>query len=654
MGKERVFEELLQEKENIWVTYNEKDKILIFDKFENRDEISREVFEQKVLKLIISYKKEWKEIKKIDLSKLIEEDKNNKNKDTIRNLNLILAENFPILSIWRLTTWHKIVNIRFGWIKKINDNISKEFADLILKKAKDTIYENFSTQNKDFSDKNKWRWAWWNYRDMFFSLPKDFDIFDMFSFNWEKTTNIEDFIALILDDLEKNPELEWILEKSKIKDINTIRDLCKQYFYIWMWVSKLKKANIEDKMLAFYEANISSGKRIISYNEKDYNYTFKETKKKAEKILKNRDLILEKYRNEKFIYKWNSFNIIESWQINYILLELVRKNEEFIIDNEIQEKNNEIEDFIDTLKDYVDLSNDWFFFLTSTLLDHKNNNDWSKIKDRYGEINYFVQSWIVNVDFFIKNYKQVETKTYLNKYMEWKKWVGIFVDIVWNQRENLKQIIKAVELIQKKEITNENNLELIDVCTPVTKRFIEVVKDFKIKYPESVVNLWWDEIFIFIPWKTKEEEKEILKDLFSSLEKQELQSRIVIKEAPIVFDSLDSYSTLNKQIAEIFVGKQINTVLSIDKDINLHKKIRKATDLEEVIKITKDNIDSTVLDNRIKESILDSLIKLFKENSFIEKVQKIKEWWQIETENSFYETIVSIENNIVKIEIIKK
>ena len=138
-------------------------------------------------------KKSWKEITDIDLGKNID----SHTKELLHNL---LSQNYPALSIARLTPWDSVVNFTFWWVKQLNDSISKEFVDLL----NDTIKSRLAYA---FWEVPKTRMVRENYKHQTFSLPQNSDISGILQRNF---SDQNEFIRQVFDGLSDSDILQAV------------------------------------------------------------------------------------------------------------------------------------------------------------------------------------------------------------------------------------------------------------------------------------------------------------------------------------------------------------------------------------------------------------------------------------------------------------
>jgi len=636
------------------------EKNLKIEEIENSEDLSFEELENIVLEKIIYLEEKWINIDDVDLSKILDKEKKIKEEwkievnNTQKNIDKILSDNFPILSVWRIKEDHNIINIRFWWIKKINDNFSKEFTDFLTSQIENEIENNFREKNKTIEpDYRRWRKISSNYKNITLSLPEEFNIArDLF---WEK--NINTFIKKILDELndeklkkllKNNNLVNYELKKGKGANVfKKVKWLAKKFilnnFYIWVWKTKNESNRFKEKSESMYKSILASKSEIKWYiNEWIKKYDFEEIILASKNIIEIKYKLIKENIDNTFSYNnWTNHNIIikiwEEYEINEILINRIKKDKKVIFNPE-----SIWEWIIENIKEYLKLWNDWFYFLTHRLKENNTENNKNKKDDDkiFTELDNSVKKWIIKKDFFIKNHKWFHTKKYLEKSVKWKKWIKIFIDVIWNWLLNFEKFIEIAEEINKWEIDKNNIDKLLHVCDSTSLKVIRAIKLFLVKNPKSIINIAWDEIFLFIPWKEKWDEDEIIDNLSNELKDENIKARFISSfHNDITFDNLDFLTSINKAFEEKFENNKFwlnkNIILNIydelKKDI-LYKK-------EIIDKWVNENINLFYQINNLE---LDDFINN-KGNKKYEHSYNLIDIEIIKKENSF---IINISKNI--------
>lgn len=481
----------------------------------------------------------WK-IKSIDFSDF----NNNEYQFLKEKMYNIIWKNFPLLKVSRLEEWLKVLNISFFWIKKLNDNVSKEFVDLFTWKVKEFFHSNFLKYNKwiDYH----WRVIRNTYKHMTFSFDSDSDISEMI-FDWEN-----DKIKILENIFESisNFELGIVLKKSKINTKDQIKKLLFENFDFWIWTSLVEykwENNLEksfsDKLISLYEAEISS-RNPIDLNKIWYNldFNFDNIKSLSKDILNMESEIINKFEWKKFIYNKIYYDIVVDNRINNVLIKYIRKG--------IDIWNTEL---FNIIKLYIDKLNNWFDFIAPYI----DNSDFHNV----ASIDNQLREWIINVDLLFKNYKKSLSLNSLKIKSKWNKWLRIFIDIVDMWIMNLIDFKKLAWKINSWEITLGNISELLDSWITWTSKIQNLVNNLKLNYNDAKISLWWDELFIFFPGKTEQESINILSSITYLIKTEGLVWRLSssFDNSLSIFDSLDHNTSINK-----FFEEKIETIINTD------------------------------------------------------------------------------------------
>lgn len=474
------------------------------------------------------------EIKEVDLSKL-------KDPDTKRKIYEIVWKNHPLLEVSRLIEWQKIVDINFMWIKYLNDFVSKEFCDLFIWELKKHISKNF---DKILLWEDAGRIVRTDYKHMTFSMRDDLDVWAKL-FAWEQDKS--KLFSKAFDSIEEK-ELQKILSQTKIKSKEELKKIVLEKFNIWIWSSKITWKTIDEKLVSFYEAEISS-KNISDLSKlwENIAYNFDDIKKISKNILEIEKNLVSKYSWQKIEIFWVKYDIIVDDSINPILLREVRKWQE--ISNKVLNQE---------LKKYIDSLNSWFDFISPYI---KREDIW-KIADLDRQISELK----ISRERIEKNYKWTYTKEALEKNIEWKQWISVFVDIVDMGLMNLKDFKVLASKVESWIITKENIWELLTAGNTATSKFQSLVNQIVIDYPKAKISLWWDELFVFIPWISKRETSIIIQDISKSLQRNNLKWRISHNFETKIgnFDYLDSITKVNKifekDLEKVFYSKEFEKI----------------------------------------------------------------------------------------------
>ena len=400
------------------------------------------------------------------------------------------------------------------------------------------LKEYFST---NFDKYSNWKIEHWrairdNYKHMTFSMHNDIYISKAIFWNikdkWE-------LLWKIFKSIDDN-DLKVALKDAKIKNKWEVEKLLKEYFDFWIWSTIVEKrwnvVSMEDKLSAFYKAEISSRNKVnFSKLWENLNFDFKNIQDFSYNIIHLEREIINKYEWKSFRFNNTDFDIIVDWKINNILLRYIRKWED-IWDKELA----------NMVKKYIVNLNDWFDFIAPFI----NKNQLNEVKNIEDQIT----NWIINIKLFEKNYKDTLSIKTLKAKSKWKKWLRVFVDIVDMWIMNLSDFRDLALKVNSWKININNMDELLLAWSTVTKKFQNLVKSLKYKYKDIKISLWWDEIFIFIPWKTEKESAKIIENITNSLKQEELAWRIsssIIKNNEKIFDNLDWFTLINKTFEKL-------------------------------------------------------------------------------------------------------
>lgn len=579
----------------------------------------------------------------------------------------IIWKNHPLLEVSRLIPWQKIVDVNFMWVKYINDHVWKEFVDLFTDAFKKELHKNFSKVSKG---EEHWRVIREDYKHMTFSMENDLDIAKKIF--WNKTDKKELFRKVFnnLDPNEIEKSLEWWkkewLTKSK-EWMSELESILLENFDIWVWSSNVRKAtnetdeiSVKEKLDTFYKAEIASKTPANLKNLWDeISYNFNKIKKISKNIIKVENEIVKKYKWEKFETGWTSYDVVVDWKINPILLRYARKWEnintkldtsEIIIQNHsLQAKVNQ----------YISDLNKWFDFISPVW----NSEDFLKINELNNEINELK----INPDAILNNYKWTLTKNSLDALTTWKEGIRVFIDIVdmWimnltDFRDLAWKIVGWKEIKWKKginwktitQIKEDKIDDLLDAGNTATNKFRALISNLKSDYPDVQLSLWWDEVFLFIPWKTQNETNDIIKNISSRLEQQNLKWRITsnFNKEKWNFDYLDWLTDINK-----LFEKSIESIIyknNLEKHDNSNISSI-SLEISQKLKdkyLKKDDIEKKTASNEISPK--DILLKKIKDidKSELDKLIK-KEVNEIKLEKNWLEITITRENWNIKINI---
>lgn len=492
----------------------------------------------------------WIQVKTIDISEFNKVE----HKYLKEKLYNIIWNNFPLLEVSRLSEWSKVLDITFLWVKALNDNISKEFVDLFNGQVKKYFYNNF---NKN----TWWEWNYWriirdNYKHITFSMNSKKDISETIFWNIK---NKRVLLENIFDNLDKK-ELNLALKEAKIKDLDKVKSTLLKNFDFWIWTTIVQKRNkswdltANDKLEAFYKAEIASRNKVdLGELWDNLEFSFDNIKLFAENALIKEKEVVSTFVWKKFTFNSTEFDIVVNWKINNILLRYIRKWEN-IWDEKLYKLVNE----------YITNLNDWFDFI-APFVEKSQLNDVNIIEKQ-------IEVGIIDTNLIKDTYKNTLSIDALKIQSKWKEWLRIFIDIVDMWIMNLNDFRTLAWKIVSWELKSNNINELLSAWQTATNRFQNVVTSIKDTYPGSKISLWWDEIFIFIPWKTELETGVILSDITKKLRKEDLVWRIsnsTNKNNKKIFDNLDNFTSINK-----FFEKKVENIINNNGNVKVKKEGR--------------------------------------------------------------------------------
>lgn len=451
------------------------------------------------------------------------------------NIYNIIWRNFPLVEISRLIKDQKVVDLTFMWVKKLNENISKEFVDIFSNKIKDILNSNFA-QIIDWE--RPWRLIRNNYKHLTYSIRKDLNISKKIF--WEEIDK-EKIVKKAFYSINQN-ELNEII-KNSWKDYLTKEYILEQLennFDFWIWASEIWHWNLKEKLTSFYKWEISSRNIADLENLNDsINYNFQSIKNNAKNALNIEKELINTFSDKSFYYNWVEYDIIVNWKISSILLKHIRKSEKIEWENSEFIKNE--------IEKYIKYLTDWFDFISPVINDEDFNETW--------KINKQITNWIIDRKLFTKTYKNTLSTQSLKQLTKWKKWARIFIDIVDMWIMNLNDFRDLAIKVDSWEISEENIDELLKAWETATKKFQWFVKNIKSIYNNARISIWWDEIFIFLEEKEENENPEIISNISELIQEFSLKWRISSSynsNDNEIFNILDNTTIINKIFEKSF------------------------------------------------------------------------------------------------------
>ncbi len=492
-----------------------------------------------------------------------------------------INNNYPLLNVSRLEKGDININISFDNLKLVNENYSKEEADIGINIVKE-LFNNFFENNEDWKAN---RTVKETYKSKLF---------------WLKEENLYDMIKVLKEEIPtniniENKESKIIVFNSLIKETYSeeeIRKKAKEKINIFFenndkYIEKnnLKKENIEEiidilwvnisvkenkaetfkeKLLHIYEIEFDSyiNSSVLKEALSDDEDLLDNLKNKNKKLLEKSELIAKKVRkiekeieqiNSELSYSknpenfFNSLEIVKKWNStwNKKLDKLFLKYKTVIsafdiitpiteeIDYEKLEEKTQNQD--EVIKDY------------KKNISKEENFSNNKKLEIYSDVE----------DLTRNTYKKGLTRDFLAQEIIWKKGTLFFVDIAWMWINNIKENRrKIVESFLKKNISEEEKeKKLLEAWLEMTKKVTKIIEELTTIWAK--VSREWDEIFIFIPEvQEKNIKKEKIIEIFTENQTQARSTYIKIapekelkkEEVFSYFDKLDHISNINKKV----------------------------------------------------------------------------------------------------------
>ncbi len=533
-------------------------------------------FREKIIEILNSDKN----IKKIEIPH---------DRKTKELINSIVSENYPLIEVMRLVPGETVTNITFSWIKKLNDNLGQNFTDTLLEKLQDNIKNNFKKNTTWLKESS--RIIRTNYKNLTFSSP-NINVGKSF-FEWK---NKDEIISNLITEL--NPDIEKISIKLW-KDKSEIETLIRENLDFAIWESILKKwATDKEKLKVFYEAEISSREWIGKSWLDSTKFNLKNIENHSIKARNKEFEIIEKYYDKEFEFNKIRYKAIVkdiNWitTINPILLRYVRKYGETWLVN--PPELNEL------TKNYINELNSWFDFISPSI-----NLDKDLIIAK--KINSWIKKWSLDIEDLVYTYKWTLSRESFFEITKWRSWMSAFIDIKDMWIDNLGEFKILWDKLLDWKLAED---DLLKAWNKVTKKFIDTVKSLKEIYWDKIqISLGWDEIYLFIEWVSKNEEREILSNLNKVMNKNHLKSRISHNFddwkwwKKDYFSKLDKLTSINKSVEEkiesLIIEKKMEHLLKVPDNIslNIEKWLENLVlwDLTNIINPILQKIDKKIFD----------------------------------------------------------
>ncbi len=444
----------------------------------------------------------------------------NMNIEQKRILYNMLANNYPLLEILRLTKNSQIINIRFAGLDVIAGELSENFVYNILDAIKNIFIWRF-----DFFYKNKkikGRVVRNYYKNITFSMPWGEPLKILFLGEKKKKEIIELAIEKNLSYIEETAMRLW---KTKKFIIDMILDNLK--FGIW---NSYLGDNMEEsaKIDAFYKTDIMS-RQNIDNNDIEI-AVFKDGFIK-ELVLKSNLLeieLIEKYANEVYNIDATNHNIVVKKSgdviINPILLKYIRKN--YFGSNLLQDEKTK------DIRKYIDLMDSCFEFISLLV---KKESPFQEVS----AINTDFAKWLIRTKTITQNHKWTYARQSLLELTSNKWGLRMIIDIDGMIVDNIELFKKFSRKILDKNLKKS---EFLVIWHDITIKFVEAVDLIKKEYPEAIISIWWYEKYIYIP--EIENIDSFIKFVFQSLDSKWLKAKLSCNYCHNVLDSKKSYDRL--------------------------------------------------------------------------------------------------------------
>ena len=394
-------------------------------------------------------------------------------------------ENHPLVPILRLNRWDTAVNVTFK-LKKLNDRLSPELADIIKDAFKaehtwnfDKFYSGWEFNKAWKSDWiQRWRFLTASHKNTTYSVPEwslwDKDIVKILF--W--TSSKDEVAANVIN----RPEVsEAISEYAKSKWIpeDKVKAIISEEFNFWVWVSKVDKDGwgLESFRNAsnWSEAGVS-GK---DWNDiKIHKFTSEDTMRHAKNHIRLEAKILDEYAWKNFSLDWKEFPVVVDGELNWDLVQAVRKWE--VVEPKeladlVEESSSELSQWADFISPIVSEDN---FAQAEEILRKLNN-------------------WEVDFSTLERTYKWELTKDAFFEAIRWSWWMDIAIDIVWMWIDNRKDFRKLMIDFVDWRVTEADLAK--KPWMSVTLDLLKAIREISKNNPDSIMRLWWDEIWIHIP-----------------------------------------------------------------------------------------------------------------------------------------------------------
>lgn len=588
------------------------------------------VLEENILTTVHKTKKD-----KVDIQNLDSENK--------AIINEMITNNFPLVEITRITSNQNIVNFSIWWIKWLNDTFGQAFCDKLLFELKQGFRDRFENS----------RVNWWfdnrvlkdDYKNITFLNNSKEIAQDIFSDIKYKSQVIENLLTNLNKEIYSYAR-EFVYEELKTKNISysskkefdllvskkasEIKTYIRENLSFWVWkvevkwdIDDIEKLNLIRKAETASKLDVENW--ILSIWEYSHDVIIWNIKNSQEILQK----LKTEYLDKKFEFNWVKYDIFKNWKLTPEILRYVRKNPWEI-------KPQKLETLV---KNYYSNLNASLDFISPVKWDLEN----IAFKEAH-RINNQIREWVVDKRYFCESFKWWLSKKFFFESVKQLDWKAIFVDIKDMWIDNIFDFQKRAEKILKiqndidiwiitpeiwiKEIENI----MLEAWKDVTKKFSSIQENIARIYPEALISLGWDEIYIFLPKKF--DNPNIITDVKEIVNSTNQNARVIYRETKQwqnkveVFDFLDKFSKINKSL-----------------EVNLEKVLKKKN-IDLIINSNSLSFSDEVLAQVSRSTFnFDELLNKF--NDFLNvNYQKIFTWQNIIVTN-LYEWIdlkIYIEN----------
>ncbi len=436
-----------------------------------------------------------------------------------------------------------------------------------------------------------------DYKNLTFSLDSEEKIDSIFS----NFTKKQEILEYMLDWMKK--EISDFSQKTWINK-DQIEDTLRYFFNFWVWMSRTwKDIDSDSQIKSFYEAEIVSQKNMDKQEVDVAEYDRDYIKEMAQNALNLEKEIIEAWEQEQFEFNEVKYDIVleEFWEkiLNPMLLKLARKYCEF--ENHIWPQKLKRQ-----VCDYIGYLNKGFDFLYS--YDH-----FQESITYLEQLDKDIKKSSVSSEAILKNYKWAFVKEAFEKHVKDRKWYYVFLDI---RDMGVENFLSFKQLAQKILYGEFDDTDLLKWGDEITKRFFEVFNMIKKTFPESIVSMWGDEIYMFLEGLEEEQIWSFLQKIDDIIGKNTFQARLSYfdkeKWENVEFDNLEQDAKIIKKIEEKI--EWIVQKFKFVEDVSLANLITVKNSSQDIIEDIENFLD--------EEKIFYALDCFLNKNSFEYQVNK--------------------------------